>query len=281
MTATTSLRTMCALAALACPASAFAQSEDRYFDGFYISGAVGVESVDDRSQDQIRFDTNRDGSFDDTVRTGTGADAFAPGFCNGSPTDVARAECAGNDTEVGYALRIGADRHLGNGPLVAGVLIEGSLPGIEESTTGFSSTPASYTFSREIDVAVNARARIGFAPGEGRALFYGTGGVGFAKVDRSFTTSNAVNSFASQNEDGWAFGWQAGGGAEVMLSRNIGLGLEYLYSRYDDDDYFVEIGAGTALPTNPFLTNGGGTNIRPSNNRFDYHSLRATLNFRF
>lgn len=271
----------CCAAAIAVPSAAYAQEQDRYFDGPYISGAVGAEFVDDRSQDQIRFDTDGDGEFDDTVRTVSGADAFSPGFCNGSATSVPNAECRGNDTEVGYALRIGIDRHLGDSPFVAGVLLEGSLPGVEEFTTGFTTTPASYTFAREIEFAGNARARIGVAPGEGRALIYATGGVGYARINRTFTTSNGVNSFTSQNEDSWSLGWQAGGGAEVMLTPSIGLGMEYLYSRYDDDDYFVEVGPGTAPATNPFLLQSGGTDIRPSNNRFDYHALRATLNLRF
>lgn len=271
----------CGVAALAVSTSAQAQDEDRYFDGVYISGAVGIEFVDDRNQDQIRFDTDQDGTFNDTVRTGTGANAFSPGFCNGTATSVPNAACRGNDNDVGYSVRIGADRHMGDSPFVAGLLIEGSLPGIEESTTGFSTTPASYTFTREIEGSINARARFGIAPGSGQVLLYGTGGVGYARIDRSFTTSNLANSFTQQDEDSWAFGWQAGGGAEVMLSRNIGIGMEYLYSRYDDDDYRVEIGAGSAPATNPFLVTSGGTDIRPSNNRFDYHALRATVNFRF
>lgn len=271
----------CGIAALTFSTSALAQEDEPYFDGFYISGAIGTEFVEDSGGDSIIFDTDGDGDFNDTVRTTGGDNAFAPGFCAGSATSAANATCRGNRQTEGYALRIGVDRQLGGSPFVVGALIEGARPGVSEFTTGFSTTPASYTFGREMDWSVTARARAGFAPGEGRALFYGTGGAGFARIDRSFSTSNAVNSFTPANDRDWKFGWQAGGGAEVMLTRNIGLGLEYLYSSFKDDDYTVAVGAGTAPETNPFLLDSGGTDLRLSNDRFNYHTLRGTISLRF
>lgn len=282
MTVTTKFSTACGLAALTLSTAAFAQSEDRYFDGVYISGAVGTEFVEDDASDSIQFDTNRDGDFDNTVRTTTGANAFAPGFCAGSPISAANATCRGSRQTEGYAVRVGVDKHLGVSPFVIGALIEGARPGVEEFTTAFSSTPASYTFGREMDWAVTARARAGFAPGEGRALFYGTGGAGYARIKHSFQTTNAVNSFTPRNDRDWQFGWQAGGGAEVMLTRNLGLGIEYLYSSYKDDDYVVAVGPGTAPATNPFLRdNAAGTDFRQSNDRFNFHALRGTVTLRF
>lgn len=261
--------------------TAIAQEDERYFDGAYISGAIGLESVEDGRSDAIVFDTDGDGSFSDTVSTAAGADAFSPGFCGGTPVSAGTAGCRGNRQNEGYSVRLGYDRHLGDGPFVAGVLVEGARPGVEEFTSGFSTTPAAYTFGRELDWAVTARARLGISPGEGRGLFYVTGGAGYARIDHSFTTSNGTNSFTPDNERDWQFGWQAGGGAEVMLTRNIGLGLEYLYSSYNDDDYTVAVGPGTAPATNPFLIGSGGTDMRLSDDRFDFHALRATLNLRF
>lgn len=281
MTFSRNMSYACSVAALTLSTAAFAQDEDRYFDGPYISGTFGLESVDDSNSDSLVFDTDGDGTFEDTVRTGAGADAFSPGFCSGTPATGTATGCRGNRQEEGYSVRVGYDRHLGDGPLVVGLLVEGARPGIEESTTGFSTTPASYTIGREIDWAVTARGRIGFAPGEGRALFYGTGGAGYARIDHSFNTTNGANSFTPSNERDWQFGWQAGGGAEVMLTRNLGLGLEYLYSSYKDDDYNVAVGAGTAPATNPFLLESGGTDLRLSNDRFDFHALRASVNLRF
>jgi outer membrane immunogenic protein len=175
-------------------------------------------------------------------------------------------------------VRIGVDKQLGDSPFVFGALIEGARPGAQEFTTAFSSTPASYTFGREMDWAVTARARAGFAPGEGRALFCGTGGAGYARIKHSFQTSNGVNSFTPRNDRDWQLGWQAGGGAQVMLTRNLGLGIEYLYSSFKDDDYVVAVGPGTAPATNPFLLdNAAGTDFRQSNDRFNFHTLCGTV----
>ncbi len=269
------------ITALLLSSTAFAQEDERYFNGPYISGSIGLESVDDSRGDSIVFDTDGDGSFNDTVNTVANADAFSPGFCGGTPVAAGASGCRGNRQNEGYSVRLGYDRHLGDGPFVAGVLVEGARPGVEEFTSGFSTTPAAYTFGRELDWAVTARARLGISPGEGRGLFYVTGGAGYARVDHSFSTSNTANSFTPDNERDWQFGWQAGGGAEVMLTRNIGLGLEYLYSRYNDDDYSVAVGPGSAPATNPFLLDSGGTDMRLSNDKFDYHALRATVNLRF
>lgn len=268
--------------ALLLSSAAIAQDDERYFNGPYISGTIGLESVADGRDDSIVFDTDRDGTFNDTVSTAAGADAFSPGFCAGSPASASAAGCRGNRQKEGYAVRIGYDRHLGDGPFVAGLLVEGARPGVEEFTTGFSTTPASYTVGREMDWAVTGRARVGISPGDGRGLFYATGGAGYARIDHSFNTSNGANSFTPDNERDWQFGWQAGGGAEIMLTRNIGLGLEYLYSSFNDDDYTVAVGPGTAAATNPFLLdNPEGTDLRLSNDRFDFHALRASVNLRF
>jgi outer membrane immunogenic protein len=279
MHSTNKITLACGLAALALPSVAFAQEEECYFDGPYISGTISLEDTDGGS-DRLIFDTDADGAFDDTVRTGAGADAFSPGFCAGEATAPTVA-CRGGDDDIGFSVRAGYDRHLGDGPIVAGILVEGAKPGVEDFVSGFSTTPASYTIGREIDWAVTGRARLGFAPGEGRALFYGTGGAGFAKIEHRFATSNTANSFTPSNEDDWQFGWQAGGGAEIMLTRNLGIGLEYLYSSFNDDEYVVAVGAGTAPPTNPFLLENGGTDLRGSSDRFEYHSLRASVNLRF
>lgn len=263
------------------PASA--QSQATTFDGPYVSGAVSLDSIDSGAKG-LEFDTNRDGTFGDTVRVGnatTGPDAFGPGFCTGAANgNNAGLGCTGDDAEMGYALRVGFDKRFGS--LVGGLLIEGSKSDAVDFETGFSSTPASYTFGRQIDKAIAGRARIGLSPGDGRGLLYATGGVSYADIDRTFTTSNTANSF-TLNEDGddMVWGYQAGGGGELVLGGGFTLGLEYLYSRYEDDDTFVAVGQGTAPATNPFLINGGGTNLRPLDSKVDLHSFRVTAGFQF
>ena len=123
-------------------------------------------------------------------------------------------------------------------------------------------------------------ARLGFTPGGG-ALFYGTGGVSYGKIDHEFTTTNTANSFTENDDGKMVWGWQAGGGVEAMVGDSLSIGIEYLHTSLSDDDYVVNVGAGTAPATNPFLLNGGGTNIVREDDKFDRHAVRLTTSLRF
>lgn len=261
-------------------APVFAQDTPTTFDGLYVSGAISLDNVDNGAKG-LEFDTNRDGTFGENVNTTTGANAFSPGFCTGAANgNQVSLGCSGDDDEVGYALRVGFDKRFGS--IVGGLLVEGSKSKAVDFETGFTTTPASYTFAREIDKAIAARARLGLSPGDGRGLFYVTGGVAYADLDRAFTTTNTANSFTlNESGDDMVWGYQGGGGAEVILGGGLTLGLEYLYSRYKDDESFVEVRQGTAPLTNPFLLNGGGTNLRPADRHIDLHSFRVTAGFQF
>jgi outer membrane immunogenic protein len=122
---------------------------------------------------------------------------------------------------------------------------------------------------------------IGHAAGDGRGLFYVTGGVAYGKLDHAFSTSNSANSFTEVDNDDYQLGGQVGGGAELVFVPNLSMTFEYLYSSYEDDDYYVSVGQGSAPVTNPFLLNGGGTFLRPADTDLDLHSFRVGLNFRF
>ena len=267
-----------ALTVVATPALA-QDADPEFFDGLYVSGAVSLDAPT-RGGDGLVFDTDLDGEFDNNVLTTAGNNAF-PGFCNGRALGATIGEgCTDDDSDIGYAVRIGIDSRLNGGPIVGGLLVEASKSEATEFTNGFSSTPASYTVARQVDYAISGRGRLGISPGDGRGRFYVTGGVSYADLDREFFTTNGANSFTLQG-DNKVWGGQVGGGAELMLTNNLSLGLEYLYSSYEDDDASVAVGPGTAGPTNPFLLVAGGTDLRSSSTDFDFHSFRATVGFHF
>lgn len=280
MTSLSRLTFACSTAVLAFPTVALAQEDERYFDGLYISGAVGTESPADGRGDRFVFDSDRDGEFDNTIRTDEGLASFSPGFCTGPAISTTRS-CRKNGSDEGYAVRVGYDRNLGNGPFVVGILAEGARLSVQEITTGYTIAPEFYTISRSVDWAVTARARLGFAPGEGRGLFYVTGGAGMARIEHGFDTSNSINTFTLPHDRDWQFGWQGGGGAEIMLTRNVGLGLEYLYSRYEGGDYSVRATQGIAADNNPFLLDSGQTDFKLAKEQIDFHAFRATASLRF
>ena len=267
-------------AALLCAAgSAPAMAQDA-FQGPYISVFGGGTLTADDGEDRLEFDTDRDGVFDDQVNTSTGGNAFSPGFCNSAATGTSPV-CAGDGNDLEYGARVGFDVRPGGGAFVLGALVEVGRTELADSTSGFSTTPASYTITREMDYAVSARARAGVVLGE-HLLAYATGGVSYADIDQTFTTSNGANSFTEINDDKMRLGWQAGGGAEFALTESFSIGTEYLYSNYGDGKYAVEVGPGTAGSTNPFLlVDPTGTDLRSSNDAFRSHSFRLTGTFRF
>lgn len=269
------------LSVAATPALAQTGSSDRdgHFDGPYVQVFGGLSANAGSGNDTLVFDTSGDGNFDDSVNTSTGADAFSPGFCGGLANgSTPGASCRSDRDKLEFGGRVGYDKRMGN--LVVGGLIEGTKNGAKNATSGFSTTPASYSIERELDYSLTARLRAGYTPGGG-ALFYVTGGGGLARIDHDFTTTNGANVFDGQRDKKAVWGWQVGGGSEIMVTNAVSLGLEYLYNRYDDDKYDVLVTQGTAPATNPFLLDSGSTVLKSSDSRYDFHSLRATVGFRF
>lgn len=269
------------IAAVSLSSPAFAQdAEPDTFDGFYVGGFIAADATNDGARDRIVFDTDGDGVFGDPVRVVGGANAFSPGFCNGIANGPRRSgQCRDDSTDLGYGVKIGYDQRIG--AAVVGLLVEGAMSEAVDYSSGFSVTPASYTFSRGLDTSVAMRARFGISPGGGEGLLYATAGLAYAKIDHGFITTNTANSFEMVDGDKWQLGAQLGMGAEIQLARNITWGMEFLHSKYRDDDAYVLVGPGTAPPTNAFLIRSGSTRIAPSDRYLRLNSFRSALTFRF
>ncbi len=281
MTPTKSLRLSLAIALAASAGPVLAQEAPANWSGFYVGGSVGGNSPSDASTRGIEFDTDLDGSYGDTVRTATGADAFSPGFCGG-PAAGPRASqgCLGDKGGDEWGLRGGYDWQAGN--WVFGGLLEYTRNDARDSQTAFSTTPAFYTLTRDLDEMAALRGRVGYALGAtGSWLPYATAGVVRAKVDHSFATSNGVNAFTPEGSD-TVNGWQGGLGLERRITPHFSVGLEALFTRLKDDDYRVAVTQGTAPATNPFvLANPAGTTMRRIDDDFDVVSYKATATWRF
>jgi outer membrane immunogenic protein len=265
-----------AAASIASPA--FSQAVTPSYTGAYVGGRIGFAIDHDRNSATVLFDKNLDGQFGDTVTTASGANAFSPGFCPGRPnSNMAVSLCRKDKGGIDYAINAGYDLDLGG--VVIGGLVEYGRADIEDNVTAFSTTPASYTLTRNMKGTFGARARIGY--NAGGVLSYLTAGVVRAKVRSSFSTSNTVNAFATQDASNSNWGYRVGGGVEKRLG-NIAIGAQYLYTSVKDKDFRVNVTRGTAGVTNPFiLTNANGTQFRRSDDRFSNHSLAMTANYRF
>jgi outer membrane immunogenic protein len=276
----TSLSILLAATAMAMPAVAQQTSDDAPFSGLYVGAAGGYDAQPNDVGSSILFDRNLDGRFGDAVTTAAGANAFSPGFCNGAGRGAqpALGGCRNDKDGWAYYGRVGADAQRGN--IVVGLVGEFGKSEISDSVTGFSTTPANYVMTRSVGWEASARGRIGYAANT--TLFYGTFGPGYARIDRSFTTTNTANAF-SQSGRRNQFGITGGGGIEQKLGEHFSIGMEYMFHQYQDDDYRVRATAGTAPATNPFILapNTAGTDFKRSDDTFRWHSLRATAAFRF
>lgn len=258
--------------------------EAQGWSGVYVGGSAGGALQKKGSGETIRFDTNLDGAFTDTVRTVAGAEAFSPGFCGGLAVGPAAASGC-NDDESGsdFGGRVGYDRAFGS--LIVGALVDVSRTERTDSATAFSTTPAFYSFTRELNHLAGLRGRVGF--GSDRLLVYGTAGGARGSVDQRFTTSNTVNTFVARDDRSAAgdstnvWGYQAGGGVEVRLGARLSLAGEYLFTSLDNRDESVIRAQGPAAATNPFLlVNASGTDFQRSD-EFEFQALRLSLNYRF
>lgn len=273
---------MMAIAALAGVASAPALAQDAApkaeFDGFYVGATAGYDFQPNDDNASVLFDRNLDGRFGDTVVTAAGANAFSTGFCGGAAlANNAAGGCSRDRNGFGYSGRAGYDAQRGN--LVVGIVGEFGDSAITDSVTAFSTTPANYVLTRSVNWEGGLRGRFGYA--FGKTLAYATAGLGFARIRRSFRSSNTANSFTN-NGDTTEVGGQFGGGIEQKLGKHFSLGLEFMHHSYNDTDFRVRVGPGTAPATNPFLLAGaGGTDFARSDNRFNWNSVRATIAYRF
>ena len=248
------------------------------WSGWHAGASIG-DGTPDNDGGRILFDNTLDGSFGDTVRTAAGADAFSPGFCGGAArTALPAAGCESDDGGGEYSLRLGYDWQLGR--LVLGAAGEYSTLDARDSVTAYSTTPAFYTMTRELDHALSIQGRIGTAFGNERWLTYIKAGVTRARIENSFSTSNAANVFV-QSGDSQSDGVQLGAGFERRLIGNFTIGVEYLRTQIDDQDFRVRATRGAAPATNPFvLVNPNGTDFARSDDQF-IESLRVTTSLRF
>lgn len=267
--------------ALALAAPAMAQDGGGPVDwtGPYVGGSFGYNFQKGDGEEHIRFDTDGDGDFDDVVTTTSGANAFSPGTCGGGALGRTPASgCKDDKDAIGWMGHVGYDRQFGS--IVVGVVAEAGRAYVDDKVTEFSTTPAFYTMRRSIDWNGNLRARLGYTT-PGGIMPYITGGLAYAKVKNGFTTSNGANSFTQVNrkEDGW--GWTMGGGVEAKVSKNFSIGARYLWTRYNVGDYRVDVGAGTAPATNPFLITPSGGASMNRGDKFETQSVMVTTSFRF
>ncbi|MET0293194.1 MAG: outer membrane beta-barrel protein [Steroidobacteraceae bacterium] len=270
------LRHFTSAALLALSGTAIA-AEPANWSGPYVGGSLGYAWQRGSADETILFDTNADGAYGDVVRTGAGANAFSPGFCGGfANTNAPAGGCRKDDDGPTLAVHAGYDWQRAN--WLFGAVAEVGRTRLTDSVSAYSTTPASYAMTRDIDIDSAIRGRIGLVRND--LLVYVTGGLTYAKFDNRFASTNTANAFTGNGDDD-AWGWVAGIGLEQQVGERWTAGVLAKYTRYNADGYVVNASRGTAPATNPFvITPAGNVNFARSKGDFDNVSASVTLSYR-
>lgn len=211
--------------------SAFAQDVD--WTGFYMGAVVGKGSATGDS-------TCIDGS-QPCVNLGVGYSISPDGFAGG--------------LETGYNWQLG-DK------FVAGIEADLSKSWISETYNGTGLGGFPQSSENNIEWLSTARARLGLVAGP--FLFYGTGGIAYAKIEDRYSFRDR-----SQRESMSDFGLTVGGGAEMNISSNWSIKAEYLKVYLDTS--VLDIG----------FTNFGTDGQIFARFKHDLDVVRFGLNYRF
>jgi len=185
-----------------------------------------------------------------------------------------------NDTRGIVGLQGGCNRAIGDWWVVG---IEGawfSNPMNEHNfKPGFFPAPTgnSEVITTNIQSVMSVTGRIGFAP-SADWLLYGKGGYAAARIDTNGSVTPALSvsnlDFTTTN---WHNGWTVGAGAEYRLFRNITVGVEYDYYRFDSVQH---VGGISALDTLPDLSTRPASAILHNVNA-DVQTLMGRINVGF
>lgn len=215
--------------------------------GFYVGGQAGVAFGGSNS--------GFSGSTDPEVGAGTFS-AF------------------GSDQSAGFigGVHVGYDYQLSNN-IVIGALAD--INYIDGNTNrDFSFGGQDFSDEQQINYLGTVRAKVGYALD--RVLPYVTGGLAYANVDNSFsgpttfTAPSGTTYTATVHDDSNDFGYTVGGGLDFLVTDNISIGAEYLYTNLGKNDFSVD-----------YVGNNGASFTSSSNDDVDFHTVFAKVSYRF
>jgi outer membrane immunogenic protein len=274
--------TMAAALALTAFAATAASAQDtsNSWTGFYVGGSLGYGWQPRDGDEVVNFDRNLDGNFGDPFVNFQPNAVGNGGMCGGAPTSASpRTGCTKDNDGTAWKVHAGYDYQFGEGSgFVVGAVIEYGKSYLYDNVTAFSTTPAVYKMQAKLESDGAIRARAGYTFDTG-TLIYGTGGAAYGKIKNRFSSSNTVNTFTvdKPNKDAW--GWVYGGGVEQKVGA-FSVGAAYLFTVLDNDDSTVRTSGGPA--GGPFtVQNASGTDFQRSFSKFAFHTVRATVSYRF
>lgn len=225
--------------------------------GFY-AGVFGGVAFNPSDDGVIEIDQDLDGNFNEPI-VGALATAFGSNF-TGS-----------HDAGATFGIEAGYDYQMDK--FVVGGIIDLAYVDYQDRQQAFSSTPASYNQISEVEWLATIRARAGYLVTDD-VLAYVHGGLAVGGTDFSFPSTNP-NGRSRDGED-TQVGFQVGAGVEAKVTSNVSVGLEYAYTNLGDTDFTTRFNNGPFAAVNP-----AGSDLRGSDQTLDFHTVKASLKYRF
>lgn len=225
--------------------------------GFYV-GIFGGAAFNPAGPGIIQIDQDLDGNFNEPIVGGLAA-AFGNNF-TGS-----------HDGGFFGGIEGGYDHQMDK--FVIGGIVDIGYVDYTDRQSGFSSTPASYTQISDLGWLGTIRARGGYLVTED-VLAYVHGGLAVGETRFSFPSTNPNG--VSRGGNTTSVGFQVGAGVEAKLTENWSLGVEYAYTNLGETDFTTRFNNGPFAAVNP-----AGSDLKGSDRIFDFHTVKASLKYRF
>jgi len=225
--------------------------------GFY-AGVFGGAAFNPSDAGVIEIDQDLDGNFSEPLVAPL-LGAFGSNFIGS------------NDAGFTGGIEAGYDYQMDS--FVFGGVVDIAAVDYQSRQSAFSSTPASYTQQTDIEYLATVRARAGYLVTD-YVLAYVHGGLAIGGVDTSFSSTNPNG--RSRGGDDTMVGFQVGAGVETKVTSNVSIGLEYAYTNLGDTDFTTRFNNGPFAAVNP-----AGADLRGSDQTVDFHTVKASLKYRF
>lgn len=134
----------------------------------------------------------------------------------------------------GLGLALGYDKILSDKFLIGAEIAGYRFKNADDRTTPYNDNGSAYTtntYKMDLKYKLETKLKAGVVFNEKKSSIYILGGVGAAKVERTYTTINE----GDYNNNDWTYGTLFGFGSEHLVSENISMKIEHIISNYGEE----------------------------------------------
>jgi opacity protein-like surface antigen len=134
----------------------------------------------------------------------------------------------------GLGLALGYDAILSDKFLIGAEIAGYRFKNTDDRTTPYDDNTSGYTtntYKMDLKYKLETKLKAGVVFNEKKSSIYILGGVGAAKIERTYTTISE----GDYNNNDWTYGTLFGFGSEHIVSENISIKIEHIISNYGEE----------------------------------------------